>query len=148
MPRFFCLTLTVLAISSWVPNTAFGQNNKVPQKAVPPPGQVNLQQPPDLPYIPPFPNAEYMLISSRPNDPGGPGFLLMFLTPNNPAQIMEFYKGAIAKNSWVLMPGATLQNMSAMRKNTNFCVSCYADKKGKTKVVVGYKIFAKETPEQ
>ncbi len=120
-----------------------------PPKRVLPKGLVTLDQPPDLPYLAPFPGAVYQSILSRPNDSGGPGFSLTFHTTASSDAVQNFYKDVFRRNNWVLIDGATARAMTGMRKNTVCNVTCMTPyKKGfNTQVLVGYKIFQPESKE-
>lgn len=124
---------------------ALADNKPTPPKRVLPKGLNTLDRPPDLPYLPPFPGANYQSILSRPDAKGGPGFSLTFHTSQSSAEVMQFYKNAFRTNNWVLMAGDTDKRLTAMRKDTVCNITCMRPyKKGfQTQVLLGYKIFQK-----
>jgi hypothetical protein len=113
-------------------------------------GISQLENPPDLPYMPPYPNALYQSITSRPNDKDGPGFAMTFHTNSTASDVLNFYKDAFKRNNWVMMAGANAVSMSAMRKGTIFDVACLRPyvKGYATQVTIGYKIFSKQRNEE
>lgn len=113
-------------------------------------GQVSLERPPDLPYLPPYPQADYTMINSRPNDPGGPGYELIFFSPSSPAEILNWYKGSFSQNSWQLTGTPSAKFISAMRKNMSCSVNAIPSwkKNYRAHVILGFKIFAKDAPEE
>lgn len=126
---------------------AFGQASF----ADPPPkpqvkGQVTLDRPPDLPYLPPYPQADYHMINSRPNDPDGPGYEIVFFTNSSAPEVLSWYKSSFARNGWTLEAGGNEKYIAGMRKDTTCSVNAIPSwkKKFRTQVILGYKIFSKE----
>lgn len=142
------LLLPVLLVVTCLPSVAAPE--KLPSNIKLPPGQVALDQPPDLPYLPPFPQADYHQIYSRPNDPGGPGYEIVFFTNSTAPEVLAWYKAAFSRNAWTLEQGSSPKYIAGLRKNTSCSVSALPSwkKKFRTQVVLGYKIFAKETAEE
>ncbi|MBY0546194.1 MAG: hypothetical protein K2W95_02825 [Candidatus Obscuribacterales bacterium] len=113
-------------------------------------GQVALERPPDLPYLPPFPQADYTMVNSRPNDRGGPGYEMIFFTPTSPPEVLNWYKGAFARNSWMIEGAPSEKYIAANRKNMCASVNVVPSwkKNYRSQVILGFKIFSKDEPEE
>jgi hypothetical protein len=144
------LALFLLLIIGMAPSLAAPTKNADIKKKLTNNGIVQLDTPPDLPYMPPFPGAVYQQINSRPNAQDGPGFNMTFHTSMATPDVLSFYKDAFKRNSWVMMGGASDRSMAAMRKGTMFNVTCMRPyvKGYSTQVTIGYKIYSQQLNEQ
>lgn len=106
-----------------------------------------LKQPPDLPFLPPYPQgANYNNILSFNRVPDKPCFTLTFHVKEPPEDVIAFYKDAFKSNKWSPQVSVDSTKQAAGRRSgasATVLVMKPIMKGYKTQVYMVYKIYGK-----
>jgi hypothetical protein len=105
-----------------------------------------LKDPPDLPFLPPYPGAIYSNILAFRHMPKKPGYSLTFHVKEGPDEVLAFYRNAFQKSQWIRQKANDgPKNASAMRVGAVAAVTVMKPivKGYKTQVYLVYKIYGK-----
>ena len=99
---------------------------------------------PELPYLAPFPNADFSSAMVFKKESAGPCFNVAFHSKEKPEQVIQWYTDTLKNSHWTVHPGGG-QQLSAMRKDAIVAIMVISPiKKGfASQVHVRYKITGK-----
>jgi hypothetical protein len=107
---------------------------------------IQLKEPPDLPFLPPYTGAVYSNILSFNRVPNKPAFTMTFHVKELPEEVIAWYKDAFKANKWAPQKGGDSAKLASGRREGAMATVMVMKpilKGYKAQVYIVYKIYGK-----